>query len=150
METREPSSNLEIFLFGKSPRVKGGYLGGQMVAVGMIFRLCHRAVSECYLSRSQSRMRGDFLWYEEQIEMSQEERDAKAARRWANCRCRYLYLLMLDLQGEESSRPFNPVCYPTTGPSGKNRRFHQTNLQYPRSTHIRVPQVAHCGIFFRA
>lgn len=30
---------------------------------------------------SQSRMRGDFLWYEEQIEMSQEERDAKAARR---------------------------------------------------------------------
>lgn len=30
---------------------------------------------------SQSRMRGDYLWYQEQIDISQEERDAKAARR---------------------------------------------------------------------
>jgi len=31
--------------------------------------------------RSQSRMRGDHLFYEEKIEITQEERDAKAARR---------------------------------------------------------------------
>lgn len=40
-------------------------------------------------------MRGDFLWYEEQIEMSQEERDAKAARRWGSFRRRYSRSLML-------------------------------------------------------
>jgi len=31
--------------------------------------------------RSQSRMKGDFLFYEEKIETTQEEREAKAARR---------------------------------------------------------------------
>ena len=31
--------------------------------------------------RSQSRMRGDYLFYEEKIETTQDERDAKAARR---------------------------------------------------------------------
>ena len=31
--------------------------------------------------RSQSRMRGDYLFYEEKIEITPEERDAKAARR---------------------------------------------------------------------
>lgn len=31
--------------------------------------------------RSQSRMRGDYLFYEEKVETTQEERDAKAARR---------------------------------------------------------------------
>ena len=54
-----------------------------------------------------------------------------------------------NLQGEEGSRPNNPFCSPATGPSGKNRGIHQTNLQHPSSTHIRVPQVAHCCIFFR-
>lgn len=33
--------------------------------------------------RSQSRMRGDYLFYEEKVETTQEERDAKAARRFA-------------------------------------------------------------------
>lgn len=33
-------------------------------------------------SRSQSRMRGDYLFYEEKLEATQEERDLKAARRW--------------------------------------------------------------------
>ena len=33
------------------------------------------------VARSQSRMRGDYLFYEEKIETTQEERDAKAARR---------------------------------------------------------------------
>jgi len=32
-------------------------------------------------SRSQSRMRGDYLFYEEKLEATQEERDLKAARR---------------------------------------------------------------------
>jgi hypothetical protein len=32
--------------------------------------------------RSQSRMRGDYLFYEEKIETTQEEKDAKAARRY--------------------------------------------------------------------
>ena len=34
-------------------------------------------------SRSQSRMRGDYLYYEEKIEITAEEKDAKAARRFA-------------------------------------------------------------------
>ena len=75
------SSNLATFLFGKSPRARVGYLGGQMAVVGMVFKLQNRVASGHRFSRSQSRMRGDFLWYEEQIEMSQDERDAKAARR---------------------------------------------------------------------
>jgi Gti1/Pac2 family transcription factor len=29
-------------------------------------------------------MRGDYLFYEEKIETTQDERDAKAARRWAS------------------------------------------------------------------
>jgi len=65
-----------------------------MVGDGMIFRLCYGTVSEHRFSRSQSRMRGDFLWYEEQIEMSQEERDAKAARRCASHRRHCCDLLM--------------------------------------------------------
>jgi len=44
-------------------------------------------------------MRGDFLWYEEQIEMSQDERDAKAARRCATHRCHYSDPLMLEFTG---------------------------------------------------
>jgi len=32
-------------------------------------------------SRSQSRMRGDYLFYEEKMETTQEEKDAKAALR---------------------------------------------------------------------
>ena len=86
METRGPSSNPATFLFGRSPRARVGYPGGQTVAVGTTFKLLHQVVSEHYLPRSQSRMRGDFLWYEEQIEMSQDERDAKAARRCASRR----------------------------------------------------------------
>ena len=35
----------------------------------------------CPLSRSQSRMRGDYLFYEEKIETTPEEKEAKAARR---------------------------------------------------------------------
>ncbi|KAF8634730.1 hypothetical protein AX15_000744 [Amanita polypyramis BW_CC] len=35
---------------------------------------------------SQSRMRGDYLFYEEKIETTQEERDAKAARRYVAAR----------------------------------------------------------------
>lgn len=89
METRGPYSSLEIFLFGKNPRAKVGYPGGQMVAVGIVFEFRSWVVSERSFPRSQSRMRGDFLWYEEQIEMSQEERDAKAARRCVGHRCRY-------------------------------------------------------------
>ena len=60
-----------------------------MVAVGMMSKLCYWMVSENYSARSQSRMRGDFLWYEEQIEMSQDERDAKAARRCVSHRRHY-------------------------------------------------------------
>lgn len=48
-------------------------------------------------------MRGDFLWYEEQIEMSQEERDAKAARRCASRRRRDSDSLIEGHQGKESS-----------------------------------------------
>lgn len=32
--------------------------------------------------RSQSRMRGDYLFYEEKIETTPEEKEAKAARRY--------------------------------------------------------------------
>ena len=51
-------------------------------------QLYYSIVFEHRFPRSQSRMRGDFLWYEEQIEMSQDERDAKAARRCVTHRCR--------------------------------------------------------------
>jgi hypothetical protein len=70
-----------------------------MVAAGMMFKLRCQMVSEHCFSRSQSRMRGDFLWYEEQIEMSQEERDAKAARRCASHRRRDSDLLMQEFTG---------------------------------------------------
>ena len=36
--------------------------------------------------RSQSRMRGDYLYYEEKIEITPEEKDAKAARRCVHTR----------------------------------------------------------------
>jgi len=100
METRGPSSNPATFSFGKNPRARVGYPGGQMVGDGMMFRLCYSMISEHCSSRSQSRMRGDFLWYEEQIEMSQEERDAKAARRCASHRRRYCDLLMQESAGQ--------------------------------------------------
>lgn len=38
-------------------------------------------VSSSRHTRSQSRMRGDYLFYEEKVETTQEERDIKAARR---------------------------------------------------------------------
>lgn len=34
--------------------------------------------------RSQSRMRGDYLFYEEKVETTQDEKDAKAARRYVS------------------------------------------------------------------
>ena len=37
-------------------------------------------------ARSQSRMRGDYLFYEEKIETTPEEKEAKAARRYVNPR----------------------------------------------------------------
>ena len=43
---------------------------------------CSRVVAFINICiRSQSRMRGDYLFYEEKIETTQDERDAKAARR---------------------------------------------------------------------
>lgn len=40
--------------------------------------------------RSQSRMKGDYLFYEEKVETTQEEKEAKAARRFV---ARLLHLL---------------------------------------------------------
>ena len=37
--------------------------------------------TDSHIRRSQSRMRGDYLYYEEKIEITPEEKDAKAARR---------------------------------------------------------------------
>lgn len=45
---------------------------------------CSFSVVLTIKQRSQSRMRGDHLFYEEKIEITQEERDAKAARRQVN------------------------------------------------------------------
>jgi hypothetical protein len=146
---RGPSSCPATSLFGKNPKARVDYPGGPTVVVGMTFRFCCWIVSKSGYFRSQSRMRGDFLWYEEQIEMSQEERDAKAARRCVSCGRRDSGSLIRNSQGEEGSRPYSSFSCPTTGPSGQNRGFHQTNLQHPRSTHIRVSQVAHCCIFLR-
>ena len=39
MATRGPSSNPATFSFGKSPKARVGYPGGQMVVVGMVFKL---------------------------------------------------------------------------------------------------------------
>jgi hypothetical protein len=44
--------------------------------------LSHHIHSQHFLYRSQSRSRGDCLFYQEKIEMTLEEKQAKAARRW--------------------------------------------------------------------
>lgn len=144
------SSDLATFLSGKNQRAKAGYPGGQMAVAGtvFIFDFVVYPLQNCF-SRSQSRMRGDFLWYEEQIEMSQEERDAKAARRCASRSSSRFDSLIRNSQGEEGSGPCNPFRCPTARPSGQNRGIHQANVQHPRSSHIWVPQVAHCCILLR-
>ena len=62
----------------------GDYFAGQMVEDGKSkfpHRIFIKRLILIALARSQSRMRGDFLFYEEKIETTQEEREAKAARR---------------------------------------------------------------------
>lgn len=57
------------------------YYGGQMGEDGITLLNFVLVNFNPSLYRSQSRMRGDYLFYEEKIETTQEERDAKAARR---------------------------------------------------------------------
>lgn len=52
-----------------------------MVLFESVIRLSEDAHHSAPFCRSQSRMRGDYLFYEEKVETTQEERDAKAARR---------------------------------------------------------------------
>lgn len=49
----------------------------------------------CFPYRSQSRMRGDYLFYEEKVETTQEEKDAKAARRYVNTHNKISYSLTI-------------------------------------------------------
>jgi hypothetical protein len=48
------------------------------------FEIMTGAIGYKWLVRSQSRMRGDYLFYEEKIEITQAEKDEKAARRFVN------------------------------------------------------------------
>lgn len=67
---------------GKRPKTTVVCCAGPTVADGWyLFLLSCAHFSYCF-GRSQSRMRGDYLFYEEKIETTQEERDAKAARRY--------------------------------------------------------------------
>ena len=53
-----------------------------MAGVGQFYCFfSYTSLTEPFFSRSQSRMRGDYLFYEEKIETTPEEREAKAARR---------------------------------------------------------------------
>lgn len=57
------------------------FCDGQMEGDGRPFVSPSDSYPQSTPHRSQSRMRGDYLFYEEKIETTQEERDAKAARR---------------------------------------------------------------------
>ena len=66
---------------GKKPKMMVDYFAGLMVEDGGSNSHTPNSLILSALARSQSRMRGDFLFYEEKIETTQEEREAKAARR---------------------------------------------------------------------
>lgn len=55
--------------------------GKQLFLLAILFQVFILKLSTLLHSRSQSRMRGDYLFYEEKVETTQEERDIKAARR---------------------------------------------------------------------
>jgi len=65
---------------GKKQKTTVAFYDGQMVEDGMLsYKCCHDRLA--YSRRSQSRMRGDYLFYEEKMETTQEEKDAKAVMR---------------------------------------------------------------------
>lgn len=70
--------------FGKKLKMKVGCCAGQTESDG-VYRntVLSTQISPLLTqtSRSQSRMRGDYLFYEEKVETTKEERDVKAARR---------------------------------------------------------------------
>lgn len=59
---------------------------GQMDADGEYFYKSPKLDVICglYKIRSQSRMKGEYLFYEEKVETTEEEKQAKAARRYIN------------------------------------------------------------------
>jgi len=74
-----------MFMSGKKRKMMVVSCDGLMVVDGCLLRkLFTFSVMLTIKQRSQSKMRGDHLFYEEKIEMTQEERDAKAARRQVN------------------------------------------------------------------
>ena len=72
-----------MFLSGKKPNIKVASSVGRTGEGGMYERFYlgeRKLIMDC-TSRSQSRMKGEYLFYEEKVETTEEERQAKAARR---------------------------------------------------------------------
>ncbi|KAG5220237.1 cAMP-independent regulatory protein [Salix suchowensis] len=79
---REQLKTGNVFV-GRKRKTTEAYSGGLMVDDGrpleLGFSTEHSKAGP--FTRSQSRMRGDYLYYEEKVETTQDEKDAKAARR---------------------------------------------------------------------
>ena len=92
----------------------------------------------CPLSRSQSRMRGDYLFYEEKIETTPEEKEAKAARRSVDTLLSRAILTLNISELERNGRliPSPHRRLPSEGKIGRQSLTALPNRRTPRtSTH---------------
>jgi hypothetical protein len=101
-------------------------------AVGLTFHPNHR---------SQSRMRGDYLFYEEKLEATQEERDLKAARRYVDFFLAFAirpFVLMTHLS--RARRALDPLSVPPltnrrqdrpSKPNGLTKQTFSTQVYLP-------------------
>jgi hypothetical protein len=83
---REQLGSGNVFVWEEA-EFKGGlerWTDGRRWKVTLL-AIFHASVWLNFDPRSQSRMRGDYLFYEEKLEATQEERDLKAARRYVFC-----------------------------------------------------------------
>lgn len=101
--------------------------------------------------RSQSRMRGDYLFYEEKVETTQEEKDAKAARR-----CVFLWSIVFlsDRHDISASRASDPSAIIPTATRRKDRPSKPNGLTkqtYSAVVHLpgsRSPRKWHVVAYF--
>lgn len=87
--------------------------------------------------RSQSRMRGDYLFYEEKIETTQEERDAKAARRLEDILFSIYRMLNSEQRARRASDPNAIVPPPVrrkdrpSKPNGLTKQTYSVTVNLP-------------------
>lgn len=91
-------------------------------------------------SRSQSRMRGDYLFYEEKLEATQEERDIKAARRCVTPGASLSDPLFLMIHLFRARRALDPLSVPPltnrrqdrpSKPNGLTKQTFSTQVYLP-------------------